>query len=452
MAKASSIFVCTNCDAQYPKWQGRCTECGKWGTIVEQGIKTSAEKQSSGVRPGEVVDLVPHAINATFMTTKVPELDQVFGGGIVPGSLILLGGEPGVGKSTLVLQLARVLLSEERDVLYVSGEESAEQVGQRLHRLPGSKATFGFLAERDAATIISTIRSRKPAVVVVDSIHTLASSDVPSEAGSVAQVRLVTNLLLQTAKSLNIAILIVGHVTKDGSMAGPKALEHLVDVVLYLEGDPSSDIRLLRSVKNRFGSTQHVSVFRMAEDGLRPVANPSAVFLGERQPAAGAIAGITVEGRRPFAVEVQALTSPTAFGLPRRTASGFDLNRLHVLLAVLGRRAGMKQLANQDVFVNVVGGLKIQERAADAAICLAVVSSLKDFVIPITWAAVGEVGLGGELRTVTHLESRLREGKLAGCTDIIIPKTIKLPKMTGLRLHQVANVTEALQVLPGYSR
>lgn len=452
MPKSASVFVCTNCDAQFPKWQGRCGECGKWGTLVEQVSSTKAEKQAAGVKPGQVVDLVPHAIDATFMTTKVAELDQVFGGGIVPGSLILLGGEPGVGKSTLVLQLARVLLSENRDVLYVSGEESAEQVGQRLHRLPGSKATFGFLAERDAATIISTIRSRKPAVVVVDSIHTLASAEVPSEAGSVAQVRLVTNLLLQTAKSLNIAILIVGHVTKDGSMAGPKALEHLVDVVLYLEGDPSSDIRLLRSVKNRFGSTQHVSVFRMAEDGLRPVANPSAVFLGDRQPAAGAIVGVPVEGRRPFAVEIQALTSPTAFGLPRRTASGFDLNRLHVLLAVLIRRAGMKSLANQDVFINVVGGLKIQERAPDAAVCLAVATSLKDVSVPITWAAIGEVGLGGELRTVTHLEARLREAKQAGCTDVIIPKTKTTSKIAGLRLHQAASIADALALIPGYSR
>jgi DNA repair protein RadA/Sms len=358
-----------------------------------------------------------------------------------------LGGDPGVGKSTLAAQIALLLSKDATTVCYISGEESAEQVGDRVQRLGSPTKHLQFMAERDIDTIIATIVERRPQMVILDSIQTLLSSAANGEAGSVQQVRLVTNMVMQAAKSLNIPMMIIGHVTKDGAMAGPKSLEHLVDTVLYLEGDPLEDVRLLRSVKNRFGTTQTVGVLRFTETGFTSVDDASKLFLRHRQAAPGVMATVVLEGRRPFAIEVQALTSTTSFGMPRRTASGTDPNRLHVLLAVLQRRAGLTSLGNQDVFVNVVGGMKAYDRGVDFGVCLAIVSSLDDREWPIQWIAIGEVGLGGEIRTPQQLEARLREAQLAGFTDAIIPKLAKKPKIAGLRFHEVDRISEAITLL-----
>ena len=449
MPKPTTFFSCSRCDAQFPKWSGRCTECGAWGTVTEnEGAMASAGKQEVSARPSVMTSLDSVAKESTKrLLSGITEFDAVLGGGFVPGSLTLLGGDPGVGKSTLAAQVALFCAAQGTSVCYVSGEESASQVSDRMHRLGKTEKNLGFLAERDIDTILATIMKERPGVVILDSIQTLLSSSANGEAGSVQQVRLVTNMVMQAAKSLNIPMMIIGHVTKDGAMAGPKSLEHLVDTVLYLEGDPMEDLRLLRSVKNRFGTTQTVGVVKFTETGFQPVEDASTVFLGKRQAAPGVMATVVLEGRRPFAVELQALTSPTSFGMPRRTASGTDPNRLHVLLAVLQRRAGLKTLGSQDVFVNVVGGLKAYDRGVDFALCLAIVSSLDDREWPITWAAVGEVGLGGEIRLPQQLEARLREAARAGFTDILVPKLSKKPKISGLRFHEVERLSEGMQLI-----
>jgi len=425
-------------------------ECGQWGTLVEsagsQALITQATKEK---KPGEVAVLGSSTEEPrSRLLMNIPDVDQVLGGGLAQGSLVLLGGEPGVGKSTFVLQIADTIAQQKVDVLYVSGEESLDQVSGRYQRLVNHSAKIDFLAERDIGVVLATIQKRKPGVVILDSVQTMQVSEVPSEAGSAQQVRVVTNLILQAAKKVGLTVILIGHVTKDGSMAGPKALEHLVDVVLYLEGDPLHDIRLLRSVKNRFGTTQAVGVLRLTEQGLVSVPDAPTLFLGQRRETAGSIATMVLEGRRPFAIDIQALTSPTTFGLPRRTTSGFDVNRLHVLLAVLTRRAGVKGLGTQDVFVNTVGGLKIQERSGDVAVCLAIASSLRDTLWPITWGAIGEVGLGGEIRPVGHLQQRLEEAKRAGLSEVIIPIDSTYKKITGLRVHPIATLTQALALKP----
>ncbi len=382
------------------------------------------------------------------------ELNRVLGGGLVTGSLILLGGDPGIGKSTLVLQTAEQLAARRTKVLYVSGEESTEQIAGRLRRLTDQPAAIDFLPATILETVLATIKKTKPELVIIDSIQTISSTDAIGEPGSVQQVRAVTARLMEVAKTTGVAIILVGHVTKDGLMAGPKALEHLVDVVLYLEGDPLSPYRLLRSVKNRFGSTNDVGVFDMQDRGLIEVVNPSQVFLAERQSAPGAVATVILEGSRPFAVEVQALVSPTVFGMPRRTASGIDINRLHVLAAVLGRRSGLK-LGSQDIFINVIGGLRIQERAADLAVSLAIASASSDIAIPTSVVALGEVGLGGELRQVPQLERRLQEAKQLGFTRAIVPASAKVKVPAGMTLDRCGSLNEALKIaIPktGHSR
>lgn len=454
MAKSTTLFSCSRCDAQFSKWSGRCTECGAWGTVTENENGIIVQKNNtSATRASSLTSLVSgEKDSGQRISTGIAEFDSVLGGGFVLGSLTLLGGDPGVGKSTLAAQVALFCATPGQSVCYVSGEESANQVRDRMRRLGTPGKSLGFLAERDIDTILATIMKERPAVVILDSIQTLLSSGANGEAGSVQQVRLVTNMVMQAAKSLNIPMMIIGHVTKDGAMAGPKSLEHLVDTVLYLEGDPMEDLRLLRSVKNRFGTTQTVGVVRFTETGFQPVEDASTVFLGKRQAAPGVMATVVLEGRRPFAVEIQALTSPTSFGMPRRTASGTDPNRLHVLLAVLQRRAGFKTLGNQDVFVNVVGGLRAYDRGVDFALCLAIVSSLDDREWPITWAAVGEVGLGGEIRMPQQLEARLREAERAGFTDILVPKLSKKPKIGGLRLHEVTRLSEGMQMIQEATR
>lgn len=444
MAKSpSTVFVCSHCDAQFPKWSGRCAECGQWGTLVAQLKPAAASKTTAPA--GRVQAL--HEISReplTRLASGMREVDRTLGGGFVPGSIVLLGGDPGIGKSTLVLQIARGLAGQKQSVLYVSGEESAAQVGHRLRRLDPGQATIDFLGETNIETIIATIAKGRPNVVVIDSVQTMTTADAPAEAGSMTQVRAVTAKLMAAIKTTSTTAILIGHVTKEGAMAGPKALEHLVDVVLYLEGDKLSAYRLLRSVKNRFGPTADVGVFDMRERGLVEVVNPSRAWLADRQHAPGAVATIILEGSRPFAVEIQALTNPTVFGLPRRTAAGIDLNRLQLLIAVLTRRGGLP-MSNHDVYVNVVGGLKISERSCDLAVCLAIASSFRDRAVAPDVLAIGEVGLGGEVRMVGHLDQRLREAASLGFARMIIPVGAKVKTPDRITVVPVATIADALQ-------
>lgn len=425
---AKTLFICSHCDAQFPKWAGRCEECGKWGTIEQGG---SAEPATAGAKHKEQIEAVRAARPLPFSdikpgevaraSTGIGEFDRVLGGGIVPGSLTLLGGDPGIGKSTLVAQVAARI---GKPVLYVSGEESAAQLKMRFDRLKIKQENIQYLGEEHVEVICKTAIEEQPALVIIDSIQTVASSAVETEPGSVNQIKASTVRFLEVAKDSNIPIMIIGHVTKGGEIGGPKALEHIVDAVLYLEGDKTTQYRILRSVKNRFGSTNEVGVFEMREQGLAEVENPSEAFIEERSEAAGSCITAVAEGSRIFLVEVQALVAKTSFGFPQRKCSGFDLNRLNVLLAVLTRRANI-EFDQYDVYVNVVGGASLHEPSMDLAVCLALVSALKDTPLKKTVASWGEIGLGGELRTVSRHQDRAKEAKRFGFTDSISSKDIK---------------------------
>ncbi len=422
---SKTVFLCANCDAQFPKWTGRCTECGKWGT-VEQG--NSVEPATASAQHKKDLDQVmagkPTAFSSVSTassqraSTGIEEFDRVLGGGIVPGSLLLLGGDPGIGKSTLIAQVAAGL---GKPVLYVSGEESAEQIKGRLDRLSLQQEGISFFGEEHVEVICKTILETKPALAIIDSIQTVASSAVDSEPGSVNQIKAATVRFLEVAKSSGIPIVLIGHVTKGGDIGGPKSLEHIVDTVLYLEGDRHHQFRVLRAVKNRFGSTNEAGIFDMQQDGMKEVANPSELFLDQRSEQPGSCITSVVEGNRVFLIEVQALVSKTSFGYPQRKVSGYDLNRLNVLLAVLERRAKIA-FDTHDVYINVVGGLRFSEPAMDLAVCLALVSSLQDTAIQKNAAAWGEVGLGGELRNVSRLKERTAEAKRFGLTSSISAK------------------------------
>ncbi|MDD2807439.1 MAG: DNA repair protein RadA [Patescibacteria group bacterium] len=441
----SEIFSCTNCDSQFPKWQGRCSECGQWGTLAKTQAKPATEsKNKISVAPGKVIAFTDiKTADFQRLKTGLNEIDRVLGGGLVNGSLILLGGEPGIGKSTIVLQICSTL---NVPILYVSGEESGSQIKTRLDRLKIKSDQLKFLGETNVETIVSTIVEQKPKFVIIDSIQTIHSAESPSGAGSVNQVRISTTKLLEVAKQNDITILIIGHVTKDGDVGGPKTLEHLVDVVLYLEGDQFHTLRILRGAKNRFGSTSEVGIFEMRSNGLTEVSDPAAIFLGDKQSTAGSIIAPVLEGSRIFLLEVQALVNQTNFGYPQRRSSGFDLNRLQLLVAALSQRSNIK-LMNQDIYLNLVGGLKVTEPAIDLPVCLAVASALKNKIISSDLAAFGEVGLGGEIRPVTQIGKRLTELHRLGFKTVIMPKIkekINSPKMT---LQTVANLTEALKLI-----
>ena len=444
MPTTQSLFTCSNCDAQFPKWQGRCSQCGQWGTIEAGSLPaiTSGKQRPAG-KAGAVVafaDLDGKPV--ARMHTSIGEFDRTLGGGIVPGSLMLLGGEPGIGKSTLALQ---VTAGMKTGVLYVSGEESASQVKLRYDRLKIKAPHVQFLAETDVPTVVATIEHLKPSLVVLDSIQTLFDPTLPSEAGSIVQVRVATVQLMAVAKKLHIPMLLIGHVTKDGSIAGPRVLEHLVDVVLTMEGDPHHAYRLLRATKNRFGATDEVGVFDMVEAGLVEVLNPSERFLAERPAGSSGSAVVPVlEGTRAFLLDIQALVTPTVFGYPQRLSSGFDNKRLQLLLAVLTKRAGLG-LGNQDVHLNVVGGFRVSEPAVDLGICMAVASSLKDRPLPERTAFIGEVGLGGEVRGVSYLDRRITECAKLGFTTVVCPPGSKATSKT--KLVVVRTIREALQVL-----
>lgn len=407
-------------------------------------IKNSKSQTTKNkITPAKVVSFDNIKIdNFKRLQTGIEEFDRVLGGGIVSGSVILLGGEPGIGKSTLVLQICHKI---KESILYVSGEESAEQIKTRIDRLEIKTGNLSFLGETNVETIISTILDQKPKLAIIDSIQTVYSDETASGAGSINQVRICATKLLDMAKKNNICILIIGHVTKFGEVAGPKTLEHLVDTVLYLEGDQFHSFRILRTVKNRFGSTFEVGIFEMQTKGLVEVKNPGAIFLTEKNPTAGTIITAALEGSRVFLIEVQILENLTNFGYPQRKSQGFDLNRLLLLIATLSRRLGLK-LANNDIYLNLVGGLKVSEPAIDLAVCLAIYSALKNKIIPSDMLAFGEVGLGGEVRAVNQTAKRIAEAEKLGFKNIIIPNTKEIISSKA-KIYQVKSLAEAVKII-----
>lgn len=441
MAKSKTRFVCGNCGATYPKWTGRCENCGQWNTLVEEtidsGVSVVARGASSGtVLKAQTIGSIDSKEMAKRLDTGFGELNEVLGGGILPGGVMLVAGQPGIGKSTLLLQLAAHIATS-APVLYVSGEESAHQVKLRAERLGAdSSASLEFIASTSADDIGATIRAGGHQLIIIDSIQTLSLADITSAPGTVSQITNSSNVIIRAAKSSGAAVILVGHVTKEGSIAGPKVLEHLVDVVLQFEGDRYGGFKVVRAVKNRYGSTSETAIFEMHERGLAIVGNPSATLLKERQNADGSVILATLEGTRPLLVEIQALVNPTSFGYPKRTASGFDLNRLNVLIAVLERRTKLK-LSDKDIYVNVVGGLRLADPAADLAVCMAIASAAAERRLSDETVVFGEVGLGGEIRSVSQPERRVAEAKKLGFKHSIGPtgakKTIVSTSVSTLR-------------------
>ena len=451
MAKSKSIYICSECGQEYPKWNGRCNACGAWNTLEE----TIVQKSSSGtVRPAGTLSL--NSINSMSFRdeprypTGMKELDRVLGGGLVKGSLVLLGGDPGIGKSTLLLQICNSL-AQDKTVLYISGEESERQIKLRADRLGVNADGLYISACTDCDTIIAGVKENRPDVVIIDSIQTMKIEEIQSVPGSLVQVRECTSAFMQMAKSLDISVFLVGHVNKDGGIAGPKVLEHIVDTVLYFEGDKQLSYRILRSAKNRFGSTNEIGVFEMQDKGLVQVENPSAMLLSGR-PAG--VSGITVlctmEGTRPILAEVQALVSKTGFAAPRRVSAVFDYSRLCVLLAVLEKRTGYIFGAH-DVYINIIGGLRIDEPASDLAVTLALYSGLCDKPIGEDVAVFGEVGLGGEIRAVSHIRERVREAARMGFEKCIVPKSslksLDKSENYGISIYGAANLKQAFKVI-----
>jgi len=451
MAKTRTKYVCQECGRESPRYMGRCPACGEFNTMVEV---VEAPPAKGSPRPAGAPQSRPQKLREISgdaglrLPLPIAEFSRVLGGGIVPGSIVLIGGDPGIGKSTLLLEAAAKLADDSGPVLYVSGEESAHQIKMRAERLGLHPDELYVVTETSLGTIFEHVARYQPQILVVDSIQTTFSEEVASTAGSVTQVRECANRLRELAKSSGMAVFIVGHVTKEGTIAGPRVLEHIVDTVLYLEGDPFQSYRLLRSVKNRFGATSEVGVFEMRGSGLVEVPNPSEAFLAERVVnAPGSAIAVTLEGTRPLLVEVQALCSPTSFGYARRTANGIDYNRLLLIVAVLTRRMGFK-LAEQDVFVNVIGGLKIDEPAADLAVAVALASSYLDRPVPADLAIVGEIGLSGELRAVSQLPIRLNEAAKLGFRRILVPRARRKDDLAvkGLEVIPVRSIAEAFRV------
>jgi len=428
MAKTKTQYVCSECGSAQMKWMGKCPDCGAWNTLQEFVVRAPEKSQSGGfigsamaARPIALPDIPKESM--VRLPLQMEEMNRVLGGGIVPGGCVLVGGEPGIGKSTILLQVASEVARTIGTVLYVSAEESAHQVGRRAARMKIQDSNLLVYAEIEVEQIIEQIETMKPALVIVDSVQAIHSAGSTSAAGTVSQVRDCAATLLRAGKQHNIPIFLVGHVTKEGSIAGPKVLEHMVDVVLQLEGERFHAYRLLRSIKNRFGSTNEVGIFEMSESGMTEVKNPSEMFLAERLPnAAGSAIAVSLEGTRPLLVEVQALSSHTAFSQPRRTANGVDMNRLLLLTAVLSKRMGLN-LSDQDVFVNIVGGLHVDEPAADLAIAAAITSSYRNKPVAADLAIMGEVGLSGELRSVGQLPRRLHESAKLGFTRALVPRS-----------------------------
>lgn len=449
MAKAKTTYVCQQCGASYPKWTGRCENCGEWNSLVEQlpissgGVSAVAKSRGAMLR-AQKIGAITTEEHGRRLDTGISDLNEVLGGGILPGGVMLLAGQPGIGKSTLLLQVTAHIAGAV-PVLYASGEESASQVKLRAERL-GADATdnLDFVASTSADDIAATIASGTYKLVVIDSIQTLSMADVASAPGSVSQITNSSNVIIRAAKAAGAAVVLVGHVTKEGSIAGPKILEHLVDVVLQFEGDRYGGFKMVRAAKNRYGGTNEVAIFEMDEKGLRVVENPSAALLAERQNVDGSVVLATVEGTRALLVEIQALVTPSNFGYPKRTASGFDINRLTLLIAVLERRTKL-QLSDKDIFINVVGGMKLADPAADLAVCMAIASAASGRKIPDDLVVCGEVGLGGEVRRVSQLEKRVAEAKKLGFNHALTAPTNKkqvfVQSATSLRQALIDYVT-----------
>lgn len=449
MAKAKkSVFFCQNCGHEESKWLGQCPMCKEWNTFVEEKVTVAKTSSSKSVKESQVVPLSAVKMeNEERISTNIEELNRVLGGGIVPGSLILVGGDPGIGKSTLLLQVCQQLEKAEKKVLYISGEESLRQIKLRAQRMGEFSDRLLLLCETNLDIIRSVIEKERPDTVVIDSIQTMYSEDVTSAPGSVSQVREATNTLMQLAKGLCVTIFIVGHVTKEGTVAGPRVLEHMVDTVLYFEGDRHASYRILRGVKNRFGSTNEIGVFEMRENGLREVKNPSEFMLdGRPEHASGSVVACSMEGTRPILLEIQALVCESNFGMPRRTAAGTDYNRVNLLMAVLEKRIGY-HLGNYDAYVNIAGGIKINEPAVDLGIVMAIVSSYKNRPVSEDTIVFGEVGLSGEVRAVNMPEQRVAEAKKLGFQTCIIPEVSResVKNIKGIKIIGVRNINEAIQ-------
>ena len=451
MAKAKkSVFFCQNCGHEESKWLGQCPMCKEWNSFVEECVTTS---NTAAVKAAKEIRIVPlsevKTENEERVTTEIKELDRVLGGGIVPGSLILVGGDPGIGKSTLLLQVCQKLAKKERKVLYISGEESLRQIKLRAQRMGEFNDHLLLLCETNLELIRNVIEKEKPDTVIIDSIQTMYSEDLSSAAGSVSQVREVTAAMMRVAKENNIAVFIVGHVTKEGVVAGPRTLEHMVDTVLYFEGEREAAYRILRGVKNRFGSTNEIGVFEMCNNGLVEVENPSKTMLNGRPlDASGSVVVCSMEGTRPILIEIQALVSPTSFQMPRRTAVGIDYNRVNLLMAVLEKRVGL-QLGGCDAYVNLAGGMKLGEPAIDLGIIMAIASSYKNRPILEDTIIFGEVGLVGEVRAVSGGEARIKEAQKLGFKRCILPQANvdQIKVQTDMRLVGVSNVMEALDLI-----
>ena len=452
MAKGkTTVFFCQNCGHESAKWMGQCPGCRQWNTFVEETIeKTSVRRiQKERAAAGPVCLSSIDTAEEERMSTHMEELNRVLGGGIVPGSLVLVGGDPGIGKSTLLLQVCQKLSGDGRQVLYISGEESLKQIKLRAARIGSFSDGLRLLCETNLELIRETIREQKPEVVIIDSIQTMYHEEISSAPGSVSQVREATSVLMQLAKGLGVTVFIVGHVTKEGTVAGPRVLEHMVDTVLYFEGDRHASYRILRGVKNRFGSTNEIGVFEMRAEGLCEVANPSEFMLsGRPKDANGSVVVCSMEGTRPILVEIQALVCQSNFGIPRRQTTGTDFNRVNLLMAVLEKRLGL-QLGGCDAYVNVAGGIRIQEPAIDLGIVLAVSSSFRNRPVDGAVTAMGEVGLSGEVRAVSMVPARVQEAKKLGFTTCIIPCVCveSVKGITGIKIIGVKNVGEAVDFI-----
>lgn len=450
-SKTKTVWFCSNCGADFPRWEGRCPACGEWNTLVEETV-TSRPSKTLGPTSGGRSEVQKISDIEVSTQERIPlpskELNRVLGGGLVAGSLVLLGGEPGIGKSTLVLQ--NILSIKSRKVLYVSGEESAMQLKLRADRIGRPGETCYIVCETSLETIFDHIERVQPGILIVDSIQTIASDDLDSAAGSVSQVRECAVRLLKYAKQSGVPVILIGHITKEGSLAGPKVLEHIVDAVLQFEGDSQYMYRILRGIKNRFGSTNEIGIYEMCQRGLREVTNPSEMLMSNNEEELSGVAiGVTIDGMRPFLIEVQALVSSAAYGTPQRSVTGFDSKRMNMLLAVLEKRAGFK-LIQKDVFLNIAGGLRVNDPALDLAVISAILSSNLDMTLPYGLCMAGEVGLSGEIRPVTRIEQRLHEAQKLGMKTILVPrgnlKGIDTSKLS-INIVEVAKVEEAFRHL-----
>jgi len=453
MKQKTTAFFCSECGYESAKWMGQCPACHAWNTMVEEPTESKTSARNSKTGPsGKVSAAKPSYLkdveldDSERMDTGFEELDRVLGGGIVAGSLVLVGGDPGIGKSTLLLQVCRNIANAGRKVLYISGEESLKQIKLRANRIGEISGELRFLCETDLDDVAASLMSEKPDVAVIDSIQTMYMEEISSAPGSVSQVREATNVLMQVAKNNTISIMVVGHMTKEGQVAGPKVLEHMVDTVLYFEGDRSASYRVLRAVKNRFGSTNEIGVFEMRSEGLAEVTNPSEYMLsGRPEGASGAAVACSMEGTRPILVEVQALVNKTSFGFPKRTAVGTDYNRVSLLMAVLEKRCRLP-MSEYDAYVNIAGGVRMNEPALDLAIVMAIVSSFKDMPIDEHTVIFGEVGLSGEIRAISMGEQRIREAAKLGFTKAVVPGTVaaKIKNIKGIDIVGVATLNEAI--------